>query len=42
MVNTVTISSVIAGIHKTGVGSHRDIQLAVENDDSIRHIDPDC
>ena len=42
MVRSVTISSVIAGIHRTGVGSHRDIELLVENDDDMAMIDPDC
>ena len=42
MAKSITISSVIAGIHHTGVGSHRDIQLVVENDDTVTEIDPDC
>lgn len=42
MVITIVISSVIAGIHKTGVGSHRDIELLVVNDDNNAEIDPDC
>ena len=42
MVNTIVVSSVIAGIHETGVGSHRDIELLVVNDDNNVNIDPDC
>ena len=35
----VNIKSVIAGIHRTKVGSHPRIQLLVETDDSIPGID---
>ena len=38
----IIITSVISGIHRTKVGSHRDVKLIVENDDSIQHIDPNC
>lgn len=38
----IVVSSVITGIHRTKVSSHRDIKLLVENDDSIPGIDPDC
>ena len=48
----IIITSVVAGVHRTKVGSHpqielivgahRDVQLLVENDDSIADIDPDC
>ena len=40
--NTVTVNSTITGIHKTKVGAHREIALAVEDDDSIPNIDPNC
>ena len=38
----IVLNSVISGIHKTKIGAHRDVQLIVENDDTIQHIDPDC
>ena len=38
----ITIKSVIAGIHRTKVGSHPRIELLVEADDSIPGIDPNC
>ena len=40
MVNII-VTSVVAGIHKTKIGSHRDIKLIVEDDNSVA-IDPDC
>ena len=42
MARTITIASVITGIQVTRVGSHPDIQLVVENDDSIGHIGANC
>ena len=41
---TIIITSVVAGIHRTKVGSHREIELIVENDDrdNAAGIDPDC
>ena len=42
MVNTIKLSSVIAGIHITNVGSHPNIKLVVEDDNSNPNIDPDC
>jgi hypothetical protein len=41
MVNII-ITSVIAGIHKTKVGSHPTIKLLVEDDNSIPDTDPNC
>lgn len=38
----ITVTSVISGIHRTKVGSHREVKLIVENDDSIPDIDPNC
>ena len=38
----ITINSVIAGIHRTKVGSNPKIELVVEADDSIPGIDPLC
>ena len=38
----IIVTSVISGIHKTKIGSHRDVKLIVENDDSVPHIDPNC
>ena len=38
----ITITSVIAGLHRTKVGSHRDVKLLVEDDNSVPHIDPNC
>ena len=38
----IIITSVISGIHRTKVGSHRDVKLIVENDDAIQHIDQNC
>ena len=38
----VTVTSVVSGIHRTKVGSHRDIQLLVEDDNSVPSIDPNC
>lgn len=38
----IIVNSVISGIHRTKVGSHRDVKLVVENDDSIQEIDPNC
>ena len=40
--STVTVNSVVTGIHKTQVGAHREIALLVQNDDSIPHIDRNC
>ena len=40
MVN-ITITSVVAGIHRTKVGSHPSIELLVEADDTVM-VDPDC
>ena len=34
--------SSVTGIHKTLVSSHKDVVLAVEMDNSIPHIDPEC
>lgn len=42
MNTTVVIRSSITGIHRTKVSSHKDITLAVERDDSVHHIDPQC
>ena len=39
---TIIITSVVAGIHKTKVGSHPEIKLIVANDDKVAHIDSDC
>ena len=39
---SVTISSVITGIHRTEIGSHREVRCLVINDDSIPDIDPNC
>ena len=36
----ININSVIAGIHRTKVGSHPSIELRVEADDTIPDIDP--
>ena len=33
----IVISSCISGLHKTKVGANRDVQLLVENDDTIGH-----
>ena len=38
----ITIQSVIAGIHRTKVGSNPRIELLVEADNSVRGIDPNC
>lgn len=38
----IVVSSVICGIHRTKVGSNREVKLHVENDDSIPGIDPNC
>ena len=38
----IKVISVISGIHRTKVGSHREVKLIVKNDDSIPHIDPNC
>ena len=38
----ITVTSVITGIHRTKVGSHRDVKLLVEDDDTIPGIDPNC
>ena len=38
----IKVNSVIAGIHRTKVGSHPSIELLVEADDSIPGIDPNC
>ena len=38
MMANIHINSVVTGIHTTKVGSHREIGLHVENDDSI----PNC
>ena len=38
----IVINSVISGIHKTKIGANRSVELIVENDDTIPHIDPDC
>ena len=38
----ISINSVIAGIHRTKVGSHPSIELLVEADDTIPGIDPNC
>ena len=38
----IVISSVVAGVHRTKVGSHPLIKLAVEEDDSVAEIDPNC
>ena len=40
--NDVTVTSVVTGIHRTKVGSHREIELLLEKDDSIPNIDPNC
>ena len=40
--HNITVTSVVTGIHRTKVGSHKEIALLVDNDDSIPHIDPDC
>lgn len=37
----ITITSVITGLHRTKISSHRDVKLIVENDDSLQDI-PDC
>ena len=42
MTENVVVQSVISGIHKTKIGAHRDVQLIVENDDTIPHIDQNC
>ena len=41
---TIIITSVVAGIHRTKVGSHNQIRLVVENDDreDVATIDSDC
>ena len=39
---TVVVSSFIVGIHTTNVGSHQEIELVVEEDDSVPDIDRDC
>ena len=36
---TVVVSSFIVGIHTTNVGSHQEIELVVEEDDSVPDID---
>ena len=41
-VEDVVLTSVVTGIHRTKVGSHREIKLLVEDDDSVPHIDPNC
>ena len=38
----IVMSSVICGIHRTKVGSNREVRLHVENNDSIPRIDPNC
>ena len=38
----IVVSSVICGIHRTKVGSNREVKLHVENDDSIPGNDPNC
>ena len=38
----IRIRSVIAGIHRTKIGSHPSIELVVEADDTIAGIDPNC
>ena len=38
----INIKSVVAGIHRTKVGSHPSIELLVEGDDTIPSIDPNC
>lgn len=38
----IIITSVVAGIHRTKVGSHPNIKLVVENDDTVMGIDPCC
>ena len=38
----IIINSCISGLHKTKVGAHRDVQLIVEEDNSLPHIDPNC
>ena len=40
--NSIIITSVITGIHRTRIGSHRDVKCLVENDDTIPDIDPNC
>ena len=41
MVNII-VTSVVGGIHRTKVGSHRDVKLLVEDDNNVAIIDPDC
>ena len=38
----VVKNSVITGVHRTKVGSHKTVALIVEADNSIPHIDPEC
>ena len=38
----IRIRSVVAGIHRTKVGSHPRIELLVEADNSVAGIDPNC
>ena len=38
----IIVTSVISGLHRTKVGSHRDVKLVVENDDTVPEIDPNC
>ena len=38
----IIITSVVAGIYRTKVGSHPNIKLVVENDDTVMGIDPCC
>ena len=38
----ITVMSIITGIHRTKVGSHRDVRLLVEDDDTIPGMDPNC
>ena len=38
----IVINSVISGIHKTKIGANHCVELIVENDDTIPHIDSDC
>ena len=42
MVYISITTSVVAGIHRTKVGSHPRIKLVVEDDDSVQEIDPNC
>lgn len=38
----IVVNSVISGLHKTKIGANRGVRLIVENDDSVKHIDPNC